>query len=236
MNRMKPILVLLAALVFAAASYAARNFRGYDPQAFPIPIIDPPLQPIGWAFSIWGLIYLGLITQTGFGLLRRAEDPGWDAHRWPLFLSMALGASWLEVAMQAPVIATVEIWIMAATALWAMARGPAAVLARWGAAPIALYAGWLTAATAVATGTVLIGYGLLPAMGASYLMLSLAAALALLMIWQLGPSPAYAGGVIWALFGVSVANWGAPGGLAPLAIGFGVALAAMTLWRCKCRP
>lgn len=231
MTRMKAILVLVAALAFAAASYAARNFRGYDAQAFPVPVIDPPLQPVGWAFSIWGLIYLGLIAQAGYGLLRRAEAPGWDAGRWPLFLSMALGASWLEVAMRAPVLATVQIWVMAATALWAMARTPVAAVGRWAAAAPALYAGWLTAATAVATGTVLIGYGLLAPMTSSYLLLSLAALVALALIWRLGPSPAYAAGVIWALFGVAVANWGAPGGLAALSIAFALALAALTLWR-----
>ncbi len=233
MKRMQAVLVLVAALAFAAASYAARNFRGYDPQAFPVPVIDPPLQPVGWAFSIWGLIYLGLILQAGYGLLRRADHPGWDAGRWPLFLSMALGASWLEVAMRAPVLATVQIWVMAATALWAMARAPVAVLGRWAAAAPALYAGWLTAATAVATGTVLIGYDLLAPMGASYLLLSLAALVALALIWRLGPSPAYAAGVIWALAGVAVANWGAPGGLAALSLTYALALAALTLLRAR---
>ena len=65
MLRLKAILTFTAALAFAAASYSARNFRGYDPAAFPVPVVNPPFQPAPWAFSIWGLIFLALIVQAG---------------------------------------------------------------------------------------------------------------------------------------------------------------------------
>ena len=206
MPRLKAILTFTAALAFAAASYSARNFRGYDPAAFPVPVVNPPFQPAPWAFSIWGLIFLGLIVQAGFGLFRRAENRAWDAPRGPLFLSMALGASWLAVAMQAPVFATVQIWVMAALALAALARVPKGAEFPLRAAPIGLYAGWLTAATMVATGTVLVGFGVLPLGVATWVVLAAAVIVGLAVTARLAPGAAYPAGVIWALIGIIAAN------------------------------
>lgn len=228
MLRLKAILTFTAALAFAAASYSARNFRGYDPAAFPVPVVNPPFQPAPWAFSIWGLIFLALIVQAGFGLFRRADDADWDAPRWPLLLSMALGASWLAVAMQAPVLATVQIWIMAALALAALARVPKGAEFALRAAPIGLYAGWLTAATMVATGTVLVGYGLLPLGLASWVVLAAAVIVGLAVTARLAPGAAYPAGVIWALIGILAANTANPA----LVAGAGVAILALgvTAW------
>nr|WP_240769056.1 hypothetical protein [Paracoccus liaowanqingii] len=47
-------MVLLAALAFAASPLIFPGFAGYDAGRFPIPQVDPPVQPAGWAFSIWG--------------------------------------------------------------------------------------------------------------------------------------------------------------------------------------
>ncbi|MGD9917690.1 MAG: hypothetical protein AB7U46_06690 [Paenirhodobacter sp.] len=206
MLRLKAILTFTAALAFAAASYSARNFRGYDPAAFPVPVVNPPFQPAPWAFSIWGVIFLALIVQAGFGLFRRAEDRAWDAPRWALFLSMALGANWLAVAMQAPVLATVQIWVMAALSLAALALVPKGAEFTSRAAPIGLYAGWLTAATMVATGTVLVGYGLLPLGVATWVVLAAAVIVGLAVTARLAPGVAYPAGVIWALIGIIAAN------------------------------
>jgi hypothetical protein len=67
-----------------------------------VPVDDPPIQPAGWAFAIWGVIYLWLVASAGYGLFKRDVDPGWDATRWPLFVSLGIGASWIAVAMIAP--------------------------------------------------------------------------------------------------------------------------------------
>lgn len=219
MQRLKAILTFVAALAFAGASYSARNFRGYDPAAFPVPVIDPPFQPAPWAFAIWGLIFLLLIAHAGFGLFSRAEDPRWDAPRWPLMASMVLGASWLEVAMRAPLIATVQIWLMAGFALTAARRAPDGPDAPLRAAPLSLYAGWLAAASAVATGTVLVGYGLLSPAAASWAVLIAAVGVAFAVSWRGIACPPYAAGVIWALIGIMAANVQNPALLAGAGLG-----------------
>ena len=88
-------LVLLGALVFAAAPFLTPGFNGFEPSQFPVPQDDPPVQPAGYAFSIWGLIYLWLIAGAVFGLWKRADEPDWAALRPPLFASLALGSVWL---------------------------------------------------------------------------------------------------------------------------------------------
>lgn len=225
MSRMKAVLVFVAALVFAAAPLVTRGFRGFDPAAFPVPTIDPPLQPAPYAFAIWGLIYLWLIAHAGVGLFARDEDVAWDATRWPLFVSLGLGASWLAVARVEPVLATVQIWVMLGTALMALHRAPR-VPDRWLLlAPLAVYAGWLTAAAPVALATVLIGHAVAPPLPASTMMLGLALAIGLAVQLRLDRAPEYALTLIWALVGIAVGNL--PEGSIPMAALAVAGIAAM---------
>jgi len=75
MTRAFAILTFAAALAFAVAPFVSEGFNGFAPDQFPVPQDAPPIQPAGYAFSIWGVIYLWLIVATGFGLVRRADAP-----------------------------------------------------------------------------------------------------------------------------------------------------------------
>ena len=93
-----------------------------------------------------------------FAVLRRKSRRGLAARRGPLTLSLGPGAAWLWVAGFAPITATVLIFWMMGFAIWALLRAPMADR-WWLQAPVALYAGWLTAAAHVSLGVVLGGYG-----------------------------------------------------------------------------
>jgi len=204
---MKAILLFSAAVAFVTAPLLVPSFGGFDPAAFPYPPIDPPVQPAGYAFAIWGLLYVWLLIHAGFGLLRRADHPAWDAARWPLFVSLGVGAVWLETAVQMPVMAVVLIWVMTGAAVMALLRTPPSP-DRWLLrAPIAAYAGWLTAAAGVGTGVVLTGYGILPPVAAALAMLALILGLAM-AVQMRSQAPEYGAAVLWALIGVLVANLG----------------------------
>lgn len=206
MSRLWAVLAFFATLAFVASPWLAPGFNGFEPTQFPVPQDKPPVQPAGYAFAIWGLIYLLLLAGTGFGLFKRAQDEDWQPMRPPLVLSMALGAAWLPLAQVAPVPATVLIWAMLAAALWSLFR--VGVTDRWlQQTPVALYAGWLTAASCVALGLMLAGYGWLPETLAALVSLSLALAIALTVQYRLHRAPEYGLTVIWALIGVIVANW-----------------------------
>ncbi len=202
---MLAILVLTAAIAFAVSPLMVPGFNGFEPGQFPVPQEDPPAQPAGWAFSIWLLIYVWLIAGAGFGLLLRADDGRWAAHRGPLFASLAVGAAWLPVAQVSPVAATVLIWVMLGTALAAlMQAGRSDRL--WLQAPVAVYAGWLTAASCVALALVLAGHGVVSAQVAALGALVLALVLAAAVLAMRPGTPEYGLAVIWALLGVAVAN------------------------------
>ncbi|MEM1064049.1 MAG: hypothetical protein AAGJ74_00985 [Pseudomonadota bacterium] len=205
-SRMKAILVLAATLAFATSPFWSSGFGGFDPNAYPVPQVDPPVQPAGYAFSIWSAIYIWLLASAGYGLVKRSDNPGWDATRWPLMISFVVGAPWISVAILSPVWATVMIWIMLGSALVALFRAPAED--RWLLqAPIALYAGWLTAASFVATGLLGAGYGVIAgSLGWAWAMLLAALAVGIAIQRNLPAQPFYGAAIVWALVAVAVRN------------------------------
>lgn len=205
MNRMTSILTLLAAVAFALSPLLSSGFNGFAPDQFPVPQDNPPVQPAGYAFSIWGLIYLWLIAGAIYGIWDRATDPDWEPMRPVLILSLVIGASWIPVAQLSPIWATVLIWAMLGTAVLALWRAGIADHL-WLRAPIALYAGWLTAASCVSVGLLLAGYGYVTAQVAGYIGIGLALALGLAVQAMRPDAPAYPVAVIWALVGVLVSN------------------------------
>jgi hypothetical protein len=206
MNRTLALILLLVSLTFALAPLVTPPFTGYEPGQFPVAIPNPAIQPAGYAFSIWGLIYAWLIIHAGYGLWKRVDGPNWARVRVPLIASLVLGTIWLAIAGASPEWATVVIWVMSATALAAFLLAPTEP-DRWLlSAPLAIYAGWLTAATAVSTGVLLGGYGVLSDTGSALAMLALVLGVALLVQRQKPQMPVYGLTVIWALAGVIVAN------------------------------
>ncbi len=205
-RRMKAILMLVATIGFVSAPFWSPGFGGFEPDQFPIPQDDPPVQPAGYAFAIWGVIYLWLLVSAGFGLIRRAEDAGWDAVRLPLTLSLVVGTPWIAVATVSPVWAGVLIWAMLICALWAIRRAPDTdpwLLS----APVELYAGWLTAASLVSLGLLGAGYGIGPdASGWAWTIVFVAVVAGTAIQHALARTAFYGAGVAWALAAVAVRN------------------------------
>ena len=221
-------LLLLVTLAFGAAPFLTPPFRGYDPALFPVQIDRPSVQPAGYAFAIWSVIYLWLITHAVTSLWKRAENPVWDRTRLPLVAAIALGSAWLSIAPVAPIVATVTILIMAGTAITAFLRADTET-DRWLlSAPIAILAGWLSAAAAVSTGVVIAGYGLLSDTAAALVMIATTLALSIAVQRRKPRMPVYGLTVIWALAGIVVANAGL-NPAAAIAAGLGIAAMALTL-------
>ena len=229
MRYTKPVLLVLATLAFGVAPLLIPPFSGYDPSLFPVRIERPSIQPAGYAFSIWSVIYLWLFVHAGFGLLRRPVDAAWDVTRRPLTVAVALGAVWLAIANQAPVMATIAIWIMQATALTAFLRADPA-RDRWLlSAPLAIFAGWLTAAAAVSLGIVLAGFGVVSDTLSALLMLALVLVIALAAQYRRPQMPVYGATVVWALGGIIAVNWTPNPTVAYVACAGALIMAAATL-------
>jgi hypothetical protein len=224
----RALLLLLVTLAFGLAPFVTPPFRGYDPALFPVRIDRPSIQPAGYAFGIWSVIYLWLITHAVTSLWKRAENPAWDRTRLPLILAIALGSAWLSIAPVAPITATVTILVMAAAAIAAFLRADTET-DRWLlSAPTAILAGWLSAAAAVSTGVVIAGYGLLSDTASAIAMIAGTLTLAIWVQRRKPQMPVYGLTVIWALAGIVMANAGLNPTIAILA-GLGIAAMALVL-------
>lgn len=148
----------------AAAAVVGNIALNYVSQAFPFngqnnAVVSgkypTPVTPAGYAFSIWGVIFLSLLAYAGWQLLpaqRAARLP--DAVARPLVLANVLTGGWLVVFAYElmPLSAAVMVGILAALAV---VYGRVRQLARQGEAPVwvnvpfGLYLGWISVALVV---------------------------------------------------------------------------------------
>lgn len=181
------------------------------------PQVDTAAEPAGYAFAIWGPIYLGCLAFSIVQLLPRIRHlPPLARIRLPAILLFAGSTIWLAAARFGPSWATVPIiWGMLAAALacfvpLARTRPLAPLLRFAGLWPFGLYAGWLTAAAFVNSASILpaVGVGGL-GLGADPIAVVMVAGTALVALAVLrtcaGALP-YAVAVAWALVGIMVAN------------------------------
>ncbi len=230
MKNIRATLTLLLTLTFVISPALTSPFSGFRADQLPVPQIDPPVQPAGYAFAIWGLIYGWLVVSAIFGIWKRADDPAWDAARLPLVLSLAAGTPWLAVANASAVWATILIFVMAITAIAALLQAPAKDIWLF-RVPVGIYAGWLTAASFVSLGSTAAGFDLITdAQGWAYLGI-LGALVVAVVVLQNCNSPEYGATVIWALVGIVVANGLAMWTVSILALAGILALATLIIAR-----
>jgi len=225
---MRAFIILLITAAFIAAPAITPPFMGYDPGLFPVAISRPSIQPAGYAFAIWGLIYLWLLIHALFGLTRR-DDAVWDKVRLEHFGSLALGTIWLAIASGFPLTATAAIIVMAGFTLTAFLNA-SPTQDRWMLqAPLGLFAGWLTAASMVSLGVILAGYGWLSDTATALTMLTIILATAITVQSRRPTMPTYSAAVVWAAIGVAVVNWQPNPTVAYAAVAGAVILSATAL-------
>jgi hypothetical protein len=225
-------LTLILTATFVVSPAFTNPFMGFTADQLPYPQIDPPVQPAGYAFAIWGLIYSWLVVSAVFGVWKRRSDAAWDHVRAPLMISLAVGTPWLAIANASAVWATITIFIMSAAAIVALIRAPK-VDGWWLQAPVGIYAGWLTAASFVSLGSTAAGYGIaLGSLGWAYLAIILALGVTLAVIARKPTAPEYGITVIWALIGIIVANLSGAVGVMILAAA-GIIVVAGATWKAR---
>lgn len=181
------------------------------------------MQPAGYAFAIWGLIFTWLIIACAYGLWSRVDDPNWSPMRPALLISLAIGTAWLPVATFSPIWATILIWLMLVPSLMALFRSPT-VDQVWASWPIGLYAGWLSAASFAAIGLLLAGYGWTSQTTAAWICVGIASVFGFGVQWRLVRAPTYGIAVIWALVAIAARNDFALNSVATLALAGSFAL------------
>lgn len=228
---LRALLVVLLTLAFGAAPLITPPFTGYDPAAFPVVIDRPSIQPAGYAFAIWSVIYLWLIIHAVFGFWKRAKSLDWDATRLPLAASLGLGTVWLWIAASHPILATLAIVLMLATAIAAFLLSDE-FYDRWlMSGALAIYAGWLSAAASVSVGIVAAGHGILSDTESAFVMIGFITLFAALVQFLRPEMPVYGLTVIWALIGIVIANLPANLLVAIVAGGAIFVMASLLLWQ-----
>ncbi|MFC7378558.1 hypothetical protein [Brevundimonas sp. GCM10030266] len=213
-------LVVLACAVFAVVIAQAQMLMGWGQTAGEFAAdSDATLKVAGYAFSIWGVIYLGLLIYAVRQVLpATGESPLLNQLGWPSALAF-LGIGWWIVAAAfdwemgtialifgALLVLLVPLLLNAREirALPRMARERWMVV--W---PLALLAGWLGIAAPVNVLTVLTGNGDLPTVLAptvwALIAVVLVTAKALAVTWVLR-TPAFALPIAWGLLAVFVAE------------------------------
>lgn len=198
---------------------------------------DQTLEAAGYAFSIWSLIYAGVLAYAVYQALPSTrETPGLRMLGWPSVAALLGCGAWLIAASLDLKWATVAIIVASAAALCVplAKRYPVQHKADFWlvAAPLSMLAGWLTVASAINALTVLTSEGLISAEsapawagGGIVLVLFVAAMVSVASRNWVYPLP-----VVWGLAAVAVAEQADRPIIALLAVVASVALVAVAGW------
>lgn len=231
------LLVLLAAIAMPVVAWFS-NQGVFGPDQAEISSRYPLLvQPAGYAFSIWSLIFLLDIVyalRQATGARRRDRLLGRIAPA--IALGFACTTLWMPVYSQEWLwLCVLLIFVALGTLLWAAwvaHRGGADL---WTRTALGLHAGWLSVAAVLNLGQALLGEGMLPTegqLGWSFGLLAVVAILVFAANHTLRGAFSYAAAAAWGFVGVTVAlaNSGREAVAGWVSLALAVALLAHTAW------
>ena len=171
--------------------------------------------PAGYVFSIWGLIYIGMIAFTVYQALPPQRDnPRLRGVRGWFILSNLANAGWLFLwhYQQFPItllaMGTLLVSLIAIYLRLRPGRTTAPTIERWAVeAPFSIYLGWITVATIANVTTVLdwVGWGRFGLSDAFWMVVMLAVVVAVAWAMSLRErDAAYLAVLLWALAGIGV--------------------------------
>jgi hypothetical protein len=196
--------------------------------------------PAGYVFSIWGLIYLGLIVFAVYQCLPAQRDnPRLRASGWWISLGGLANISWIFLwHYEHFVLTLVAMLALLATLIitylrLGIGRGKASAAETWMARlPFSIYLGWITVATVANITEVLDfvkwdGFGISPEI---WMGIVLVAVLAITVLMNFTRRDiAYTLVILWALIGISVKQAGTPAVTIPTWICIGLVAVSLLL-------
>lgn len=244
------LLVLLLSLAMPVVSWFSQQ-AAFGPTNKEISDQYPTLVvAAGYAFAIWGLIFLWDVVFGVWQLSSRRGVPGSAVARirLPAALGFALTALWMPVfSQQIYWLALLVIWSSLACLVLCAVRlsrdptpEPGQTWFAW--LPLSLHAGWLSLAAFLNTAQVIVAYDLLPTnnmLGWSIALLGMATVLLLALNQRMHGNVAYVAAAVWALVAVymkqSDNTLAGSGTAAWLALLIALLLVVQTAWL-KWRP
>jgi hypothetical protein len=190
---------------------------------------DTLFTPAGYAFSIWGVIFLGLLANAAYQLwlaflARPADDPTLRRHRSTLFerlgpwliltnvANITWTVLWLTERTAASVVVLAAMFVFLTVALWRLE------VARWDAPfevigllwwPLAVYAGWVTVAVLANLSAYLAKHDIVPGDSEAWAiaMIAIATVYNLVLIARRNLRE-HAAVAVWAAIAIAVRQWG----------------------------
>ena len=174
-----------------------------------------PITPAGYAFSIWGLIFLGLLVYAVWQLLPAQRDNALpDAIAKPLILASVATAAWVVLfGFELIALSVVAMAVILGALMLVYGKARSLVLSKlapfWVSWPFAVYLAWISVAAAInfTIGLQQLGWQTGPELSVwlAYLLIGVVALVALVVTagyqdW------AFALTVSWALIGIWVAR------------------------------
>ena len=201
--------VLAASVLQVAAPVVTIFGPGSSPGAGSGP--DLLITPVGWAFSIWAVIYALAIVQAVAASIGEVEAPSRRLQRDLLVLYLG-GTLWIVLAGLGSSLATAAALtlMLVAGVDGALTAVREALVPRWFGvltrASVGLYAGWVTAAFFLNLSTALVEAGAVQPDELAWQLAVLVAAVVVLLIVAIAVRRTvfYAAGGVWALVGIAV--------------------------------
>ncbi len=237
------LLVLLAAIAMPIVAWLT-NSGSFGPDNATMSDRYPTLLVAsGYAFAIWGLIFLLDLVYAGWQLTgqRRSDETLARIAPWAA-AGFALTTAWMPLFSMAQFWACLAVIVGATVCMTRCAmilshdRAPQHGQWLWAWAPLSLHAGWLTLATFLNVAQVIVAYRLASTthmLGWSLALFALATAVLLVMNLRMRGNIDYALAALWALVAVWVkqSDSGLPGAgtAAWVALGIAAVLGVQTL-------
>lgn len=179
---------------------------------------EPMIVPAGYAFSIWGPIYLGLIVFPIFQWIKkRTDNPLWHQVRIWYALNVVANGLWLAFASYNWLWLTVIVIVFMLISLYQIntllikikANGDA--INFWAERLVfSIYFAWITLATALNISAALNYYDWsafgLSDLSWSYIILPIVALIAVAVVWKYRDG-AYSGVVVWTFVALTIKHW-----------------------------
>jgi hypothetical protein len=203
--------------------------------------------PAGYVFSIWGLIYLGLIAYTIFQALpSQRENPRLRATGWWIVLGGIANSAWIFLwhyeQFRLTLIAMLVLLVSLIVTYLRLGIGRTAVskAETWAVrVPFSIYLGWITVAT-VANVTSLLdylqwdGWGIAPEI---WMLIVLVAVLAIAVLMNFTRRDiAYALVILWALAGISFKHATVAAVTIPTWLTFGLVVVTLIIAYIQTKP
>lgn len=230
----RQIAVVVASLVNVGVNALAGAGMLFDTTTGAVSdLVETGVTPAGWAFSIWSVIFVGVLIFAGYQALPCARGQRYDVLAAPFIVANLLTGLWQFPWLTGNFrLAAVVIVGILASLIWLyirLDRIEMTNIERWTlGVPTSLYLAWLCVATALNITVALVAAGWEGSPVWPPLLVLVVAGIGSALLWRTG-DVAFAAVLVWAFVAIYAANVPSPAGAPGLAAALGAGILAFAV-------